>query len=582
MRLTEPLPHKAARPPRLNGRYLVSQILGKGAQARVYLAFDTRLRHWRAVKVLAPNYIDDEHVRARFEQEARAMAKLSHPNLLRVVDIDHDGRTPFMVMELARGGAVTEWMKRHGPVPPVLACRAAQRCCEGLAAAHAVGVVHRDVKPHNLLIREDASVALTDFGIAHVEENVQLTATGTIMGTFAFMAPEQRTDAKSVDLRADVYSLGATLYTMLTGRTSPELFFAESRDALLDGVPDVLRPIILTACRYEKEQRFSSMDEFRTALERKIARLPKDPGDPHFATALLPLPEGPPEWVEDNSGVEELRKVLTMEGEELPTVIPTSREPEPLGNTTHSTALPYRMPAQRSKATDTKALGSKAMGTLTREAGTGKPANGKGGYSPAGRGAWSVPPDFIDPGTVDAPLPGPAPRAALVVVEDESADGSVSRSLLRAMGTVRSPGPSLVAAGLLGLLALFVVMGMGGLVSKAFASRQLDVASRELVVMTNEEASVVDDLVAAGANEARLNERWTQFQEASSERQPAAASAFVEAVELEAARVHLDGLPVSHVTQLARARREWESAIESREWARQVWFARLTGEWGLW
>jgi serine/threonine protein kinase len=569
MRLTEPVSRKAVRPPRLNGRYLVSQILGKGAQARVYLAFDTRLRQWRAVKVLAPNYIDDEHVRARFEQEARAMAKLSHPNLLRVVDIDHDGRTPFMVMELARGGAVTEWMKRHGPVPPVLACRAAQRCCEGLAAAHAVGVVHRDVKPHNLLIREDASVALTDFGIAHVEENVQLTATGTIMGTFAFMAPEQRTDAKSVDLRADVYSLGATLYTMLTGRTSPELFFAESRDALLDGVPDVLRPIILTACRYEKEQRFSSMDEFRVALDRKIARLPKDPGDPHFATALLPLPEGPPEWVEENSGVEELRKVLTLEGEELPTVIPSAREPEPLGSTAHTTSLPYRMPAHRAKSAGNEA--PKAP----------KPA--KGGYSPAGRGAWSVPPDYIDPGTVDAPLPVPAaPRAAAAVVEEASADGSVSRSLLRVMSTVRSPGPSLFAAGVLGLLGLFVVLSVGGLVTKAFTSRQLDVASRELVVVTNEEASVVDDLVAAGANEARLNERWTQFQEANSERQPAAASAFVEAVELEAARVHMDGLPMSHVAQLSRARREWEAAIDSREWAKEAWFARITGQWGLW
>jgi serine/threonine protein kinase len=570
MRLTEPVSRKAVRPPRLNGRYLVAQILGKGAQARVYLAFDTRLRQWRAVKVLAPNYLDDEHVRARFEQEARAMAKLSHPNLLRVVDIDHDGRTPFMVMELARGGAVTEWMKRHGPVPPILACRAAQRCCEGLTAAHAVGVVHRDVKPHNLLIRDDGSVALTDFGIAHVEENVQLTATGTIMGTFAFMAPEQRTDAKSVDLRADVYSLGATLYTMLTGRTSPELFFAESRDALLDGVPDVLRPIILTACRYEKEQRFSSMDEFRMALERKIARLPKDPGDPHFATSLFPIPDSPPEWVEDNSGVEELRKVLTAETEELPTVIPQARDAglqdAPLHTSAHSTTLPYRMPAQRSR--DTR-----------------KPEPAKGGYSPAGKGAWSVPPDYIDPGTVDVSLPVPPARTAAVaapVLEEESADGSVSRSLMRVMSTVKSPGPSLIAAGLLGLLGLLVVASVGGLVTKAFTSRQLDVASRELVVMTNEEASVVNDLVAAGANETRLNERWTQFQEASSERQPAAASAFVEAVELEASRVRIDGLPMSHVAQLSRARREWESATESREWAKRAWFARITGEWGLW
>ena len=87
----EPVPEPFVRPPRLNGRYVVSRLIGKGAQARVYLAFDARLKQWRAVKVLAPNFLDDEHVRARFEQEAQAMARLSHPNLLRVVDVDHDG-----------------------------------------------------------------------------------------------------------------------------------------------------------------------------------------------------------------------------------------------------------------------------------------------------------------------------------------------------------------------------------------------------------------------------------------------------------------------------------------------------------
>lgn len=580
MRATESVSRNLSKPPKLHGRYLICRLLGKGAQARVYLAYDTRLRQWRAAKVLAPNFLDDEHVRARFEQEARAMAKLSHPSLLRVVDIDQDGRTPFMIMELARGGAVTDWIKRHGPVPPVLACRVTQRACDGLGHAHMTGVIHRDVKPHNLLIREDGSVVLTDFGIAHVEEDEHhLTATGTIMGTFAFMAPEQRSDAKSVDARADVYSLGATLYTMLTGRTSPELFFAESRDNLLDGVPEALRPIILTACRYEREQRFANMADFHAAIERKIQKLPKDPGSPHLATALLSLPDAPPQWLEPDSGVEELSKALLAEVEELPTVVPSALRDD------YTTSGPRSIPTPKSGARP--AASTTWGGPNSSLAGPPPERLSSGATDPGSRNAranttWSERFDasYIDPGTVEAPLPAPSkPASAPVTIKPPEP----SRSSLSIGALVRrSPSVTAITALSTVLLVMLLLGSIGGIAVKAMASRRMSEASRSLVLIANEEASVVSDLVAAGASESKLQERWSQFQEASTAAQPAAASAFVEAVELEAERVHMTGLPMSHVAQLGRARREWEDAARHREWAAHFLPSRLTGTLALW
>ena len=122
MRNLEPIPNALGPvPPRLNGRYAVTRLLGKGAQARVYLAWDSRLKQWRALKVLAQAHLDDEHIKSRFDGEAQMMAKLSHLNLLRVLDVAADGHIPFMVMELARGGSIVDWMKRNGALPPRMA-----------------------------------------------------------------------------------------------------------------------------------------------------------------------------------------------------------------------------------------------------------------------------------------------------------------------------------------------------------------------------------------------------------------------------------------------------------------------------
>lgn len=539
----EPVSESFVRPPRLNGRYVVSRLIGKGAQARVYLAFDSRLKQWRAVKVLAPSYLDDDHVRARFEQEAQAMARLSHPNLVRVVDVDHDGRTPYMVMELARGGAVTEWMKRHGPIPPILACRITQACCEGLAHAHAQNVVHRDVKPHNVLIREDGSIGLTDFGIAQVQEGEDLTATGTIMGTFAFMAPEQRTDSKGVDLRADVYSLGATLYTMMTGRTSAELFFAESRDAILSGIPEVLRAVILTACKYEREQRYASMIEFRDALERRISRLPHDPAGTELLSELLTFPDGPPEWVDVDSGVDELRKALVA-GDDAPTLTrPTIPVTERSFHNEPTPSTPsYRMPT--SPQPPRKRLGDRPDDV----------------------------PDYVDMNTFHA---SPAKH---VEINDIGAR-SLHAAEPRPIGWTRRRIAAAVAASLVGM---FVSLMLTGLAGKVYTSWELSNASEILVRTANEERQVIADLVAAGADESALQDRWFQFREAAPAEQPAAAAAFAEVVALEAEETGVKGLPLSHVSQLTRARRAWSDASRLTADIRTSFVSRLTGDLGNW
>ncbi|MEQ1505543.1 MAG: serine/threonine-protein kinase [Myxococcota bacterium] len=545
MRGPEPSLSTPVRPPRLNGRYVVSRLIGKGAQARVYLAYDARLKQWRACKVLAPNCLDDEHVRARFEQEAQAMARLSHPNLLRVVDVDHDGRTPFMVMELARGGAVTDWMKRNGPIPAILACRIAQQCCSGLSHAHALGVVHRDVKPHNMLVREDGTVALTDFGIAQVRESASLTTTGTIMGTFAFMAPEQRTDAKSVDQRADVYSLGASLFTMLTGKTSAELFFAESRDAILRGVPEPLRPVILTACRYEREQRYPSMGELAEAIERRIERLAVDPPVEPLVSHLLPIPTGLPEWVEPDANVDELVRALDA-SEEQPTFVPSTPQPaDPTRTELGGGALPYRMPASSSS-------------TSRRWAEAGRPDDVPG---------------YVDTNTVER-APNRSTRAFEI-------DDTGARSIHdQPSGASRDP-LYLVAVLLTSAVALLFAVLLAGIAGKVYTSHRVDVTGEALIHTVTEERQVIADLVGAGGDEAGLQDRWYQFQDADQDHKVELAAMFAQAVEDEAARVNAAGLTLSHVSVLTRARREWQSARSQQDAVTRSVVARLTGPIGV-
>jgi serine/threonine protein kinase len=200
--------------PSLVGRYRLERPLGHGGMATVYLAQDEELHRPVAVKLLAENLAGNADFRVRFLREARLAARLSHPNVVSVYDAGEaeDGR-PYIVMEYVPGRTLGEL----GRVSPDEAVELAVQACRGLAHAHAAGLVHRDVKPQNLLLRDDGTVKVADFGIARAAETTALTQVGTVLGTAAYLSPEQAL-GEHVTAAADIYSLGAVLYELLAGR----------------------------------------------------------------------------------------------------------------------------------------------------------------------------------------------------------------------------------------------------------------------------------------------------------------------------------------------------------------------------
>jgi len=206
------------------GRYQIEDELGAGGMATVYRARDPQLRRDVAIKVMFPHLAKKPDVARRFQREARAAAGLEHPNILRVYDVG-GGRVgegtidepPHLVMELVRGETLREHVERTGPIlAEVVACIGAV-LCDALSVAHQAGVIHRDVKPGNVLVTEDGRLLLADFGVARIDGDDSLvTRTGALLGTPSFMSPEQA-HGEEVDGRSDVYSVGASLYQLATG-----------------------------------------------------------------------------------------------------------------------------------------------------------------------------------------------------------------------------------------------------------------------------------------------------------------------------------------------------------------------------
>src|SRR5215213_168602 len=201
----------------LNNRYELEQKIGEGGMARVYRGRDTRLNRRIAVKVLHNHYASDPGFLQRFHHEAQAAANLRHPNIVDVYDVGLDGDIHYIVMEHVDGSDLKALLTRSGPLPVEQAIPIAEAVALGLSAAHRMSLVHRDVKPQNIIVGPDGQVKITDFGIAKSALSTAMTETGVTFGTADYISPEQARGQPATP-RSDIYSLGVTLYEMLTGR----------------------------------------------------------------------------------------------------------------------------------------------------------------------------------------------------------------------------------------------------------------------------------------------------------------------------------------------------------------------------
>lgn len=203
------------------GRYKLLGHIGSGGMSSVYLAEHTKMHDYRAIKVLPPSKLSKSSYLARFQQEAKAIASLNHPNIVRAYDIDNQGDTHYIVMEFVDGEDLQTIVKKKGPIAFELVADYVAQAARGLQHAHDSGLIHRDVKPANVLIRKDGRVKLLDLGLALFtdEDKASLTIdhNDKVLGTADYLAPEQALNSHGVDHRADLYGLGCTMYYMLTG-----------------------------------------------------------------------------------------------------------------------------------------------------------------------------------------------------------------------------------------------------------------------------------------------------------------------------------------------------------------------------
>ncbi len=238
---------QSAVPPALadHPRYRVLEVLGEGGMGIVYKAEHRVMKRAVALKVIAAHLVAHPEAVARFRREVEAAARLSHPNIVTAYDAEQAGDCHFLVMELVDGMSLDRVLQRMGPLPVAYTCDFVRQAALGLQHAHEHGMVHRDIKPHNLMLTRQGQVKVLDFGLARfASENgpaASLTECGALTGTPDFMSPEQAEDARRADIRSDIYSLGCTLYTLLTGRVPfPGTNFVETVVGHLKNEPSPL------------------------------------------------------------------------------------------------------------------------------------------------------------------------------------------------------------------------------------------------------------------------------------------------------------------------------------------------------
>ncbi len=274
------------------GRYQIERKLGVGGTATVLLALDTRMGVHRAIKILHPRVAKVAANRARFQTEAHAQASLKHPHVLMVHDAIDDEQGVYLVMELAESDSIGDQVMRSGPLSPAQALDVGIAIGAALEAAHAAGLIHRDIKPANILVDKHGSYKLADFGIARdTEREAALTQVGAVMGTWAFMPPEQREDSRRVDARSDIYAFGVTLYALLVGRQSQSLHNKEAWAEAFATVPAGIAAILQRATRLYPEDRYPSMTAMLVDLRQERAALAVAPALAPASPVVAPIVE---------------------------------------------------------------------------------------------------------------------------------------------------------------------------------------------------------------------------------------------------------------------------------------------------
>jgi beta-lactam-binding protein with PASTA domain/tRNA A-37 threonylcarbamoyl transferase component Bud32 len=318
-----------------DGRYRIIRKLGSGGMANVYLAEDEDLGRRVAIKILNDRYANDDLFIERFRREAKSAAALSHPNIVSVYDRGEAEGTYYIAMEVIEGRSLKELIMTRGPLPIAQALAYTHEILEALRFAHRHGIIHRDIKPHNILIGERLKV--TDFGIARAGAS-QMTEAGSIMGTAQYLSPEQARGAP-VTASSDLYSVGIVLYEMLTGKvpftgdSAIEIAMKHLNDApkppskIRPEIPEELDQVVLRALAKNPEDRYQTAEEFSEDLHRVEAGLPLAPGTAEAATALLagaavPIPT-------DGGSTEVLSATAATRHQSVPPQAP--RRPPPYG-----------------------------------------------------------------------------------------------------------------------------------------------------------------------------------------------------------------------------------------------------------